>query len=97
MADFTRVREKGGEEGQQESMHQVLLQIRHTLTETLKVLKKQTVISVEESIISGLKKARDICSSVKCMLIYFLVHGIVHHEFVPQGVTVNQHFYSDIL
>jgi len=31
-----------------------------TLTETFKLLQKLIVISVEESIISGLKKARDI-------------------------------------
>ena len=35
---------------------------------------------------------------VKVMLITFFDHqGMVHHEFVPQGQTVNQHFYKEVL
>ena len=38
------------------------------------------------------------CSQVKVMLITFFDHqGMVHHEFVPQGQTVNQHFYKEVL
>ena len=35
---------------------------------------------------------------VKVMLIAFFDHqGLIHHEFVPQGQTVNQHFYKEVL
>ena len=41
------------------------------------------------------KKARMSRSRVKVMLIVFFDHkGLVHHEFVPQGQTVDQHFYN---
>jgi hypothetical protein len=44
------------------------------------------------------KKARQVRSNVKIMLIcFFDVNGIVHKEFVPPGQTVNQYFYLDIL
>lgn len=44
------------------------------------------------------KKARMSKSKIKCMLIcFFDSHGIVHKEFVPQGQTVNQHFYREVL
>ena len=37
-------------------------------------------------------------SKVKVMLIAFSdVRGIVHKEFLPQGQTINQHIYKDIL
>ena len=44
------------------------------------------------------KKSRMQRSQVKVMLITFFDHqGLVHHEFVPQGQTVNQHFYKEVL
>ena len=44
------------------------------------------------------KKAYMQCSLVKVMLITFFDHqGMVHHEFVPRGQTVNQHFYKEVL
>ena len=44
------------------------------------------------------KKSRMQCSQVKVMLITFFDHQeMVHHEFVPQGQTVNQHFYKEVL
>ena len=44
------------------------------------------------------KKACMQCAQVKVMLITFFDHqGMVHHEFVPQGQTVNQHFYKEVL
>ena len=44
------------------------------------------------------KKARQVKSNVKSMLItFFNMEGIVHKEFVPQGQTVNAKFYCDIL
>jgi len=44
------------------------------------------------------KKTRMQCSQVKVMLITFFDHQeMVYHEFVPQGQTVNQHFYKEVL
>ena len=44
------------------------------------------------------KKVRMQHSQVKVMQITFVDHlGMVHHEFVPQGQTVNQHFYKEVL
>ena len=44
------------------------------------------------------KKARMQLSQVKVMLItFFEDQGMVHHEFVPHGQTVNQHFYKEVL
>ena len=44
-----------------------------------------------------LKKARMQCSQVKVMLITFFDNQeMVHHEFVPQRQTVNQHFYKEV-
>ena len=44
------------------------------------------------------KKARMSKSKIKVMLIaFFDVRGIVHTEFMPQGHTINQHIYRDVL
>ena len=44
------------------------------------------------------KKARVFKSKTKVMLIaFFDVHGIIHAEFLPQGQTINQHAYKNIL
>ena len=44
------------------------------------------------------KKARQSRSKIKLMLIaFFDVRGIVHMELLPQGQTVNQHIYKEIL
>ena len=44
------------------------------------------------------KKARVFKSKAKVMLIaFFDVHGIIHAEFLPQGQTINQHVYKNIL
>ena len=44
------------------------------------------------------KKDRMQRLQVKAMLITFFDHqGMVHHEFVSQGQTVNQHFYKEVL
>ena len=46
----------------------------------------------------GPKKARMQHSQVKVMLITFFDHQeMVHHEFILQGQTVNQHFYKEVL
>ena len=38
------------------------------------------------------------CSKVKVMLIVFFdIHGLVHHEFIPTGQTVNKEYYLDVL
>ena len=44
------------------------------------------------------KKARMSKSKIKVMLIaFFDKKGLVHHEFVPEGQTVNQHFYQQVI
>jgi len=44
------------------------------------------------------KKARQVKSNVKTMLIcFFDIKVLVHFEFVPQGQTVNQQFYLEVL
>jgi len=44
------------------------------------------------------KKARQVQSNVKIMLIsFFDANGIVHKEFFPPGQTVNQQFYLEVL
>ena len=44
------------------------------------------------------KKARQVRSKVKVMLIVFVdMKVIVHYEYVPQGQTVNQQFYLQVL
>jgi len=44
------------------------------------------------------KKARQVKSNVKTMLIcFFDIKGLVHFEFAPQGQTVNQQFYLEVL
>jgi len=44
------------------------------------------------------KKVRQVRSKVKVMLIIFFdMEGIVHYEYVPQGQTVNQQFYLQVL
>ena len=44
------------------------------------------------------KKAREVKSNIKTMLIaFFDIDGLVHHEFVPTGQTVNKEFYKTVL
>ena len=44
------------------------------------------------------KKARQVKSNVKTMLIaFFDIDGFVHHEYVPRGQTVNKEFYKTVL
>jgi len=44
------------------------------------------------------KKARQVRSNIKSMLIIFFdIRGIVHKEFVPPGQTVNGNFYCEVL
>jgi len=41
------------------------------------------------------KKARQVKSNIKTILIaFFDIDGLVHHEFVPTGQTVNKKFYK---
>jgi len=45
-----------------------------------------------------LKKARQVKSNVKTMLIaFFDTDGLVHHEYIPRGQTVNKEFYKTVL
>lgn len=44
------------------------------------------------------KKARQVRSKVKVMLtVFFDAKGIVHHEYLPEGSTVNQDYYIEVL
>jgi len=44
------------------------------------------------------KKARQVKSNVKTMLIaFFDIDGLVYHEYVPRGQTVNKEFYKTVL
>ena len=44
------------------------------------------------------KKARQVRSNVKVMLTcFFNSRGIVHHEYVPEGQTINKDYYLEIL
>ncbi|UYV63275.1 hypothetical protein LAZ67_2003626 [Cordylochernes scorpioides] len=44
------------------------------------------------------KKARMIKSRLKCLLIaFFDVKRLIQYEFVPEGQTINQHYYLDVL
>ena len=44
------------------------------------------------------KKARQVKSNVKTMLIaFFDIDGLVHHEYVPRGQTVKKVFYKTVL
>ena len=44
-----------------------------------------------------LKKVRQVKSNIKTMLIaFFDIDGLVHHEFVPTGQTVNKEFYKTV-
>jgi len=42
------------------------------------------------------KKAKQSHSTTKSMLMFFDIRGIVHHEFVPEGQTVNAEFYCNV-
>ena len=44
------------------------------------------------------KKTRQVKSKVKVMLtVFFYANGVVHHEFLPQGETVNRFYYLEAL
>ena len=44
------------------------------------------------------KKARQVRSNVKILLtVFFDCRGAVHHEFLPQGITVNKEYYLQVM
>ena len=44
------------------------------------------------------KKASQVCSNVKVMLTYFFdSRGIEHHEYAPEGQTINKEYYLEVL
>jgi hypothetical protein len=43
------------------------------------------------------KKAHMSKSKHKTMIFFFYLHGIIHEEFVPPGVTVNRKYYLKVL
>ena len=61
-------------------------------------LTKQQSLEWKSALSPRPKKAKLFKSKIKVMLIaFFDVHGIVHAEFLPQGQTINQHVYKNIL
>jgi hypothetical protein len=52
---------------------------------------------VEPRWFASQQKARKGRSKIKTMLIdFFDIRGMVHHEFVPQGQTINAEFYVEV-
>jgi hypothetical protein len=49
----------------------------------------------------GSPHAKKVCKSrskIKTMLIvFFYIRGVVHHEYVPAGQTINAEFYVEVL
>lgn len=44
------------------------------------------------------KKVRQVRSNVKVLLtVFFDIRGVVHHEFLPRGETVNREYYNGVL
>ena len=44
------------------------------------------------------KKPRQVRSNVKVLLtVFFDYNGVVHHELLPQGRTVNKEYYLEVL
>ena len=61
-------------------------------------LTKQQNLEWKSALSPRPKKVKVFKSKIKVMLIaFFDVHGIVHAEFLPQGQTINQHVYKNIL
>ena len=61
-------------------------------------LTKQQSLEWESALSPRPKKVRVFKSKTKVMLIaFFDVHGIVYAEFLPQGQTIHQHVYKNIL
>ena len=49
---------------------------------------------------SQAKKAWQVCSNVKVMLTcfsFFYSRGIMHHEYTPEGQTINKEYYLQVL
>lgn len=43
------------------------------------------------------KKPRQSRSKIKVLTVFFDYRGIVHHEFLPHGETVNKHYYLKVM
>jgi hypothetical protein len=43
------------------------------------------------------QKARQVLSEVKVMLIFFYCEGVIHHEFLLRGQTVNEECYPKVM
>ena len=53
---------------------------------------------MENKRITKTKEARQVRSKVKVMLTaFFDDQGVVHHEYAPEGQTVNKHYYLEVL
>ena len=61
-------------------------------------LTKRQSLEWNSALLPRPKKAMVFKSKIKVMLIaFFDVHVIVHAEFLPQGQTIDQHVYKNIL
>ena len=44
------------------------------------------------------KKARQVRSKIKVLFtVFFYASGVVHHKYLPEGSTVNQTYYNEVL
>ena len=60
--------------------------------------RKQSISQWNTSSSPRPKKERQVKSNIKTMLIaFFDIDGLVHHEFVPTGQTVNEELYKTVL
>ena len=60
--------------------------------------QKNKFLAAAEGQVCRRKKARQVCSNVKVMLTcFFDSHSIVHQEYAPEGQTINEEYYLEIL
>jgi len=69
-----------------------------TLDAMVTTWKRTSIEPMENSCSTKAKKAQQVQSKFKIMLInFFYANGIVHKEFVPPGHTENQQLYLKVL
>jgi hypothetical protein len=61
------------------------------------IRKQKGTVRSRSTVVCLAAKKRKSRSKIKIMLIVFFIRGVIHHEFVPQGQTVNATFYVEVL